>query len=226
MIWVDPKIELLDQIDAKEIIRTIEFACRTCYQSRDLMTEDSGEKLIRSCIKRGHESILEHEKITFRVICDRAVLAEWSRHRLASYSVESQRYCAYNKDKFGNQITCVYPHWYGKGLRYAIANFEPLTMGDQMCVECFDKLSESVGEAEKAYFALLDMGLKPENARAVLPNCVKTEMVVSMNLRELRHFIKLRSSAAAHPDIVILAKELLQQLREAGLGIFFEDIEG
>ena len=99
-------------------------------------------------------------------------------------------------------------------------------MGDQMCVECFDKLSESVEEAEKAYFALLDMGLKPENARAVLPNCVKTEMVVSMNLRELRHFIKLRSSEDSHPDIVILAKELLRQLREVGLGIFFEDIEG
>ena len=179
MIWVDPEIELLDKIDAKEIIRTVEFACRTCYQSRDLMTEDSGEKLIRSCIKRGHESVLEHEKITFRVVCDRAVLAEWSRHRLASYSVESQRYCAYNKDKFGNQITCVYPHWYGKGLRYAVANFEPLTMGDQMCVECFEKLSESVGEAEKAYFALLDMGLKAEMREQCCPTVLRPKWLLA-----------------------------------------------
>ena len=222
MHWIESGVTLVEPIDAVAAKRKVEIACRNCYKSEDKIEDGSAERLIRSCIKRGHESPLEHYTVTYRVICDRAVLAEWTRHRLASYCVESQRYCAYDKDKFGNTITCVLPTW-AEGVKYsAVRNMDETQK--RRCL-MFHWLDKACCSAEATYFAMLKEGMRPEDARAILPNCVKTDIVCTMNLRELRHFIRLRSSAAAHPDIRKLAIQLLKLMRDNGLGVFFEDIE-
>lgn len=222
MHWIESSVELVEPIDAVAAKRKVEIACRNCYKSEDKIEEGSADRLIRSCIKRGHESPLEHYAVTYRVICDRAVLAEWTRHRLASYCVESQRYCAYNKDKFGNSITCVLPTWVEKIQHISVFDMDEAQKRQYLM---FQWLDTACCSAEATYFAMLGEGMRPEDARAILPNCVKTDIVCTMNLRELRHFIRLRSSVAAHPDIRKLAIQLLKLMRDNGLGVFFEDIE-
>lgn len=227
MKWTSSRVEPVSMICAAQIKRIIEIACRNCYKSEDKISEDSADRLIRSCIARGHESPLEHASITYRIICDRAVLAEWTRHRMASYCVESQRYCNYSKDKFDNNITCVLPTWAEPIASIpltATTLYADLTSEQRELFSRFKVLNAACVEAETKYFDLLNRGMRPEDARAVLPNCTKTDIVCTMNLRELRHFVKLRGSAAAHPDIRKLANELLAMLRHHGLGVFFEDI--
>ena len=224
MLWTYTTVDLIDSIDADAIISKIELATRNCYKSEGRIEEGSGAKLIRSCIKRGHESPLEHQSITFRVICDRAVSHELVRHRMASYSQESQRYCSYVKDQFGGEVTFVYPSWFVETLTHMCEGVV-MSEDDEKLITSFDLIQDICEEAEKTYLCLLEHGVAPEYARAVLPNCTKTDVVCTMNIRELRHFLKLRGSKAAHPDIRKVAKSLLVALRKAGLGIFFEDIE-
>ena len=225
MRWINSSIKLEDEINSKQILQKIEKACRTCYQSLDLIQEGSAEKLIRSCINRGHESILEHGNITYRVVCDRGVLAEWTRHRIASYSVESTRYCNYNKGKFGSELTFIYPYWHKDLPPINEFRYDELTKDQQTKLDWWSTLNSSCRDIEMHYKMLIEDGAPPDVARAILPNCLKTEIVCTMNIRELRNFFKLRTSPAAHGDIRKLAIELLQLLRENGLSIFFEDIE-
>lgn len=163
---------------------------RTCYKSKS-SGPDSDKKLISRCFENGHHSVLEHSSMTVRFICDRGVSHELVRHRLASFSQESTRYCNYSKDRFGNEITVVKP-----------------IMIDEGTVEYFvwQRQCES---AEDAYFALLDLGVKPENARSVLPTCLKTEIVVTANLREWYHILDLRTARDAQPDIRYMMHNLL-----------------
>lgn len=225
MHWIESKVKLLEPIDATAILTKIEKACRTCYQSLDLIQEGSAERLIANCIKRGHESILEHGAITYRVICDRAVLAEWTRHRIASYSVESTRYCNYTKEKFGNGLTLVYPYWYKDVPAIEHLVYNELTIEQKQKLDWWTTLNSACHDAEQHYNMLIQAGAPAEAARAVLPNCLKTEIVCTMNIRELRNFFKLRTTKFAHPDIRKLAIELLELLRQSGLSVLFEDIE-
>ena len=211
--WVLPYATIDEKVDAKSIIEKIERACRTCYRSEDKITEGSAERLIKSCIKRGHHSILEHGSVTFRIVCDRGVSHEIVRHRIAAYSQESTRYCNYSQSKFGNQLTFVYPSWVPEDSNEKSYNVKWLL------------LQEACDRIEKLYFGMLTSGATPEEARALLPNCLRTELVMTMNIRELRHFIQLRISKAAHPDIRVIAEQMLEILQAVGLGIFFEDIE-
>lgn len=134
-----------------------------------------------------------HEKrFTFRIICDRAVSHEWVRHRHLSFSQESQRYCNYSKDKYNNEITFVRPHW---------VNINADSGPSYNWVEAME-------DAENYYFTLLDKGIKPQDARAVLPNSTKTEFVVTGFWHDWVKFIDLRTSSAAHPDIKKLAEEV------------------
>lgn len=207
--WIHSFIQLEEPIDSAALLLKIEKACRTCYRSEDNIKEGSAEKLIKSCIARGHESVLEHASITYRVICDRAISHEWVRHRLAAYSQESSRYCNYCKDKFNNELTFIYPWWYDGNDNNSL--WENLLIAGEV--------------AELQYQTMISSGATPDMARSVLPNCTKTELVVTMNIRELRHFIKLRTTKAAHPDIRKLAIELLKTLQDNGLGVLFYDIE-
>ena len=213
MIVVRPSIEILTDTSYETMLRKIERIGRVCYKSEDKIAEDSAEKFIRGIIKRGHESVIEHESISVKVICDRGVTHEIVRHRLASYSQESTRYCNYTADKFSNQISCID---LATGFHYDLTN-----EADRKKWEIWQSAMES---AEKHYFALIETGAKPEEARSVLPNSLKTEIVMTMDLREWRHFIRLRGSRAAHPQIA----EITAQIRCEFLKrypVFFEDLD-
>ena len=194
-----------DKIDGSEIIKKIEKIGRVCYKSENNITDDSAERFIKNIIKNGHESVLEHVSITLRVICDRGVTHEIVRHRIAAYSQESTRYCNYSKDKFGNEITVIEPLFFEKGsLEYKI-------------------WEDTMKEIEKNYFKLLELGRTPEEARSILPNSLKTEIVMTMNLREWRHFFKLRCSNKAHPQMREVALIMLKLLKDK-IPVVFDDI--
>lgn len=206
---IEPSFVIEDEIDAKKIMAGIERAGRTCYKSESNISDGSAEKFISNILKRGHESVLEHEKITVRIICDRGVTHEIVRHRIASYSQESTRYCNYSKDRFGSELTFIKPCFWNND--------------SENERECFEIWKESMANVEKNYNKLIKLGAKPEEARSILPNSLKTEIVVTMNLREWRHFFRLRTDVAAHPQIRQIAGAILAEFREK-LPIFFSDL--
>jgi len=190
-----------DEIDYGKMIKNIERYGRTCYKSEEKITADSAEKFIRGIIKSGHESVIEHEKVTVRIICDRGVTHEIVRHRLASYSQESTRYCDYNK----KGVLVIYPIFFANSLeKYAI-------------------WEKAMLAAEQAYNDLIKLGASPQEARTVLPNSLKTEIVVTYNLREWRHFFRLRTSKKAHPQMREISVPLCRKFKEV-MPVFFEDI--
>lgn len=212
MIRVNPSIEILSDSSYETILKKIERIGRVCYKSEDKIKADSAESFIRGIIKRGHESVIEHESISVKVVCDRGVTHEIVRHRIASYSQESTRYCNYTSDKFSNQISCI-----------DIATGFHYDMNDEADRKKWEIWNKAMEAAEKFYFELIEAGAKPEEARSVLPNSLKTEIVMTMNLREWRHFIRLRGSRAAHPQIV----EITAQIRDEFVKrypVFFEDL--
>lgn len=204
---IEPKVELINAPDYATLLSTVEQAGRTCYKSEDKITDGSAEKFVRSIIKRGHEAVIEHGSLTFRFVCDRGVSHEIVRHRLASYCQESTRYCNYSKDGFGGEITVIQPCYLAT------------------CGAEYQMWKEACEAAETAYFNMLNFGCSPQEARAVLPNSLKTEVVMTANLREWRHFLKLRCAMAAHPDMRVVANMLLTLLKQT-YPVFFEDIEG
>lgn len=198
--------EFITPIDGNIILKRIEQAGRVCYKSEDLITDESAKKFCENIIKRGHEAVLEHCSVTVKFIVDRGVSHEIVRHRLASYCQESTRYCNYSKDKFGNEITVIKPcFWDEKSFEYI--------RWLQACKNC-----------EEAYFSLLNSKATPQEARSVLPNSLKTEVVMTADIREWRHFLKLRTSDAAHPQIKEVAIPLLKELQEK-IPVLFDDIE-
>lgn len=209
---IKPSIEILDAPDYGEILRKIERIGRVCYKSEDKITDGSAERFVRGIIKSGHESVIEHQSISVKVICDRGVSHEIVRHRIASYSQESTRYCNYTGEKFGGEISVID---IGTGFQYDLNNET-----DQRKWWLW---YEAMGCAEYYYDKLIKAGAKPEEARSVLPNSAKTEIVMTMNLREWRHFIRLRGSKAAHPQIREVAGRIGEEFVKR-YPVFFEDI--
>ena len=189
------------------ILRMIEKAGRTCYKSEDKITPESASKLVRNIIKHGHEEMWEHASLTVRFIVDRGVSHELVRHRVASFAQESTRYCNYSQDKFGNEITVVRPLWLKDGLAK-------------------DLWETACENAESSYFRLLEEGWTPEEARTVLPNSLKTEVVMTANMREWRHFFRLRAlgeTGKPHPQMEEVALSLLSDL-QIHLSELFDDL--
>lgn len=202
---IKPSFEFMQELEGEEILKRLERAGRVCYKSEDKITQDSAEKFLTNIIKRGHESVLEHEKITIRVICDRGVTHELVRHRIASYSQESTRYCNYSNEKFGSELTLIKPcFWAEDDPRYII-------------------WSEQMQQIEHTYFKLTEAGASPQEARSILPNSLKTEIVVTMNIREWRHFFKLRTATTAHPQMREIANMVLAEFRKK-IPVLFDDI--
>lgn len=208
---IKPYTEILTPLDGQEILRTLEKVARTCYKSEDKITDDSATKMVQNLISRGHEAMIEFFDITVKFVCDRGVSHELVRHRIASFAQESTRYCNYSKDKFDNQVTFINPGFLTTGVDcitdYEINNIWYTAMEN----------------AEKHYFLLLEKGLTPQQARSVLPNSLKTEVNIKMNLREWRHFFKLRCSQAAHPQMRELTIPLLKELQDK-VPVIFDDI--
>jgi len=195
---VEPSVELLWITPEPEI--QIESAGRTCYKSEDKITEDSAGKFVEKLRDSGHHAMPEYDAASFRIITDRGITHEIVRHRIASYAQESTRYCNFSDSKFGSQCSFIEPPNLTEQQR------KPW---EQACL-----ISEAY------YFELLREGCSPQIARSVLPNCLKTEIVMTANMREWMHFIRLRSSKAAHPQIQPIAKEILLQLTKYAPSIF------
>ena len=203
---VNPHFEILGQVDGPAILQHIERCGRVCYKSEDKITETSAQTFVGNIIKRGHEAVLEHASVTVKFVVDRGVSHEIVRHRLAAYCQESTRYCNYSKDGFGGEITVIKPHYLEAGTR---------------AFACWRGACET---AESAYFSLLEWGGSPQEARAVLPNSLKTEVVMTANLREWRHFFTLRTAPAAHPQMREVAIPLLCRMQEL-IPVVFDDIK-
>lgn len=199
---------LTDLSDPMKILKDIEKAGRTCYKSESRITDDSCTQFCKSLINRGHEAVIEHSQLSVKFIVDRGISHEIVRHRLFSFAQESTRYCSYNKDKFGNEIKVIEPDEFERGSpSYGI-------------------WYDSCKYSEAAYMDLLKEGVKPEMARNVLPMSTATELVVTGNIREWRHFFKLRSSynVTAHPQIKSISDTLLKDL-QCKIPVLFDDIK-
>ncbi|MCL2527093.1 MAG: FAD-dependent thymidylate synthase [Defluviitaleaceae bacterium] len=202
---IPPTFEICGQINGDEILKNIERAGRICYKSEDLITADSAGKFIGKILASGHESVIEHEKVTVKIICDRGITHEIVRHRIASYSQESTRYCNYSKNKFGNELTFIRPYfWDSNEEKYKIWH-------------------DTMQAIEDAYLKLLSLGARPEEARSILPNSLKTEIIVTMNMREWRSFFKLRTAKAAHPQMREITRPMLAEFRKH-IKVLFDDI--
>lgn len=197
--------EIITPMDGEAILKTIERIGRLCYKSEDKITEDSARQFVKMLLHRGHESVLEHVSFSVRFIVDRGVSHEIVRHRLASYSQESTRYCNYGKDGFGGEITVIEPCF-----------LEPKT-------QAWKHWYNACAAGEVEYFNLLDDGYRPEEARSVLPNSLKTEMIMTANIREWRHFLMLRCSPLAHPQMRDVTIPLLKELR-GKIPVLFDDL--
>jgi len=197
---IQPLIEILTPIDGDYILKFLEQCGRTCYKSEDKITEDSAEKFVRALIKSGHESVIEHYSITVKVVCSRAISHQIVRHRIGSYSQESQRYVSY---KDGIEVI-----------------ERPGLKGEA--------LKEWEGAQQRSidsYRRLIELGIKPEVARDVLTNAAATEIVMTLNPRQWRHFCRLRTSPAADPQMRVIAGMILKEFK-ANIPVIFEDIGG
>lgn len=202
---IKPSFEILDKLDGITMLKKLELCGRVCYKSEEKITQESAIKFISNILKSGHESVLEHEKISVRVICDRGVSHEIVRHRIASYSQESTRYCDYSKDKFDGSLSFIKPCFWNE---------------DDLEFQKWLKMMQTV---EDTYLDLISDGATAQEARSILPNSLKTEIVVTMNLREWRHFFKLRTSKRAHPQMVEISKMILIKFKEL-VPVVFDDI--
>ena len=202
---IKPDVQFITPIDGAVILRRLEECGRVCYKSEGKITDDSAPKFVAGIIKRGHEAVLEHCSFTVKFICDRGVSHELVRHRMASYCQESTRYCNYSQNQFGCEITVIEPLYLAKN------------------TFAYSEWKEACSRAERAYFNLLDCGLSPQEASAVLPNSLKTEVVMTANIREWRHFLRLRTAAGAHPQMREIAIPLLRTLQKV-IPVCFDDI--
>lgn len=203
---IKPKFIIESAVDSNYVLQQLELAGRTAYKSEDKITPDSAKDFVQMILKRGHLSVFEHQHVTVRIICDRGVSHEIVRHRLASYTQESTRYCNYSKGKFGSELTVIEPCFWAQ-------NDERRKVWEQ-----------AIAQAEISYNKLIELGATPQEARSVLPNSLKTEIVMTMNLREWRHFFTMRTSSAAHPQMREIAIPLLAEFKKL-IPIVFSDIE-
>ncbi|AOY58885.1 FAD-dependent thymidylate synthase [Desulfococcus multivorans] len=203
MIIISPYHEILYMPDGDTVLKIIELAGRTCYKSEDKMTPTSGADFIRRIVRSGHHSVIEHMNVTVKFTCDRGVSHELVRHRLAAYSQESTRYANYANDRFGNEITVIRPFFWAEDS------------------QAYQDWRSAMAYAEKMYLKLVREGASPQEARSVLPNSLKTEVVMTANLREWKHVINLRCSRAAHPQIREIMLPLLAEMHQR-LPVVFE----
>lgn len=240
-----PSYEILTPISDEGIkeLQRIEQAARTCYKSEDKITEDgeSAKKLVSNLIKRGHEAMLEHSQLSVKFITDRGVSHELVRHRIASFAQESTRWCDYSNGKFDEMLTFIIPsefnEWYKANIEHLDAYnkfLESASMGNTLygyetILETHEKPNGfgqwmwGIAQCERVYKSMRLNGCSPQLARSILPNSLKTEIVVTANYREWRNILKLRTAPDAHPDIRSLFNELLKDLKSR-IPLIFDDI--
>jgi thymidylate synthase (FAD) len=204
---VSPSYEILTKLDGIKILKHIEKIARTCYRSEDKISADgeSAKNMIRTLIAAGHEAMIEHYSVSVRFICDLGFYKDLTRHRMASYAIESTRYCNYSKGKFNQELTFIEP-----------CNIEKGTSEYGIWLECMDRI-------EKSYMQMAQLGCKPDQMRMLLPHSIKSEVNITANLREWRHIFRLRTSRAAHPALRQLMLPLLEEFKNK-ISVVFDDI--
>ena len=210
---VNPSYEILSDISegGEKEIRLIETIARVCYKSEPKNGDfDEAKDFVRRLIKRGHLAMIEHSFLSVKFVCDRGISHEIVRHRIASFAQESTRWCNYSKSRLGSEITVVAPDFH--------------EFVDSVPEAAFVRWKRHCEKAEEAYMNLTkDCHVSPQQARSVLPTCLKTEIVMSTNYREWRHFFELRGAKDAHPQVQKLANGLLEELKTR-IPVIFEDL--
>ena len=197
--------------EVADIYKRIERIARVCYKSEDKITNESAERMIKALICSEHEAMIEHASMSVLFTVDRGISHEQVRHRIASFAQESQRYCSYNKDKFGNEVTFIAPFYWD----------------DVNKRKEYEEWKCAMLAAEGTYLNLIENGATPQEARAVLPNSTKTEIVVTASMREWRHIFKLRAAGATgspHPQMLEVMVPLLNECR-LKMPVLFDDIK-
>lgn len=195
---IEPSVELIDDVNAADVYSKIERCGRVCHKSEP---KGDAADFIRKLIKRGHESVLEHVSLTFHIVCDRAIMAELTRHRLASFSVESTRYVKYDE----------------------LEVIAPVNGDNPFLANLYHAWEAAAEMCEKIYCGIIRDKYRADTARAVLPLCLKTELYMTCNLREWRHVLKQRTAGAAHPQMRVVANQILDIMRDK-LPVIVEDI--
>lgn len=203
---IKPCVEVITPIDGEQILKHLEVCGRTCYKSADKITPESARIFINNLVKMRHESVLEHFSITVRFTCDIGVYKDLTRHRIASFSIESTRYCNYSKGKFGSELKVIEPcHIKKDSPEYAI-------------------WLETMEYIEKQYIKMSEMeGVRPDQLRMILPHSTAAEVCMTANIREWRHVFALRCAKAAHPSVQEVTKMLLK-IFHAKIPVLFDDL--
>lgn len=219
MKLVKQNFQIIDDLNGERILRKLERIGRLCYKSEERINDSSYKQFLRDKIDLGHESIIEHEFFTVLFTTDRGVTHEIVRHRLASYTQESTRYCNYtNEDKFDGGLTFIDP----------AISMELCPKTNKLSTDArsmvYSYLLKTFQNAETTYNDLVLNGVSPQIARGCLPTDLKAEIYMTANLREWRHFFKMRTSKPAHPKMKELTIPLLFAVRTL-IPIVFDDID-
>jgi len=208
---INASAEFMTDINPDEVMLKLGDIAGICYKGYTNPGTDleTAYRIVENCVKNHHDSILEHVSVTIKFITSRDITHELVRHRLASFTQESTRYCNYSKDKFDNEIKVI-----------DIKSLNP----DMITDEAYDRWKSSCETAEKKYMSLLELGVSAQLARDVLPNSLATTIVVTANLREWKHILKLRCDKVAHPGIQQIMVPVLLRFQKL-LPAIFNDIE-
>jgi len=193
-------LEVIGLEDPEDLLYRIEHCGRVAYRTWDKEKEGSAEKFVEMIIRLGHESVLEHVNVTAVFQCDRPTAQQLTRHRLASFTMESQRYCNYGNGRFGGDIVLIDP--------------EPKIKDEVVLARYYAGLCKSAVKAQKTYLEMVKSGVAAEDARAVLPNCTACTLAMTANIREWRHIFKIRTDSHAQHNIRKLMNELLGVFKE------------
>lgn len=222
MKLVKPSVNIMDEVDGNKILKKLERCARVCHKSEEHIKEDSAEKLLRGIMKKGHESVIEHSSLTTHIICDRSTAQQLTRHRIAAYSVESQKYCDYKGLQVicppsiqGNQPNCDVEielnNLYYKHEEKSLVDFKTQ-------IWC-----RAITQSYVVYKELRKRGVPSEDARSVLPNATKTEVVSTFNMRTWRHVLNISCDKHAQwqiRDIMMLVLRTFHQ----NIPVLFDDI--
>jgi len=233
---IDP--DFTEQDCKGRIFRLLERAGRVCYKSENQITDETAEEFIRRLIRNHHDAMLEHAKMSVIFTVDRGISHELVRHRIASFSQESTRYCNYSKDKFGNEITVIEPVFFNgisediKSTVRKVMDGDPIGRSEMFengitrIIQQYANWYSACRKAEKNYFRMLGNGATPQEARDVLPTSLKTDIVMTANFREWRHVFLLRAAGITgkpHPQMTEVMVPLLKECAEK-LPALFDDI--
>lgn len=204
---VNPAVEILQDIDGDSILKHIELCARNCYKSEGYITEDitSAIRMINKLIALDHTAILEHYNITTRLICDVGVYKDLTRHRHASFAIESTRYCNYSKGKFGSELSVM----------------KPCNMNEES--EIYDIWLKTMNNIEKSYIEMAELGALPDQLRMTLPHSTASSVIMTANIREWRHIFKLRCAKQAHPSVRQIMLMLLDEFHHK-IPVLFDDL--